>query len=87
MALGIGEILGIGASILGRSSASAKSGMTAAEAKLAYDFEDYKMTIAKPEQAVPVKFVQSSAQYSEFLQAWDNFLNNDYAEMAKRIIG
>jgi len=44
------------------------------------------MTIAKPEQAVPVKFGQSSAQYSEFLQAWDNFLNNDYAEMAKRII-
>ena len=47
---------------------------------------EYRET-ADPEAAKTVEFGQSSAQYSEFLQAWDNFLNNEYAEMAKRIIG
>jgi len=85
MALGISEILGIGASILGGKS----SGGTGVPSPTIIDMPkmyEYRET-ADPEAAKTVEFGQSSAQYSEFLQAWDNFLNNEYAEMAKRIVG
>ena len=85
MALGISEILGIGASILGGRS----SGGTGVPSPTIIDMPkmyEYRET-AEPEAAKKVEFGQSSAQYSEFLQAWDSFLNNEYAEMAKRIIG
>lgn len=85
MALGISEILSIGASVLGGRS----GGGTGVPAPTIIDMPklyEYRET-ADPEAAKSVEFGQSSAQYSEFLQAWDSFLNNEYAEMAKRIVG
>ena len=44
------------------------------------------MDTASPQEAEKVRFGQTSAQYTEFLQAWDSYLNNEYLEMAKRIM-
>lgn len=85
MALGIGEILGIGASILGGTSGGG-AGVSAPTIIDVPKLYEYRET-AEPEAAKKVEFGQSSAQYSEFLQAWDSYLNNEYAEMAKRIVG
>lgn len=85
MALGISEILSIGASVLGGRS----SGGTGVPSPTIIDMPklyEYRET-TDPEVAKTVEFGQSSAQYSDFLEAWDSFLNNEYAEMAKRIIG
>jgi len=37
-------------------------------------------------EAVPVGAVTGAAQYNQLLSAWDSYLNNEYLELAKRII-
>lgn len=83
MALGISEILSIGASVLGGKGSGGVPAPTIIDMPKLYEYRE----TAEPEAAKSVEFGQSSAQYSEFLQAWDSFLNNEYAEMAKRIVG
>jgi hypothetical protein len=85
MSLGIGEILGIGASILGGRSGGG-TGVSAPTIINMPKRYEYRETV-DPEVAKTVEFGESSAQYVEFLQAWDSFLNNEYSEMAKRIMG
>lgn len=87
MAIGLGSIFGIASSVLGsRSSSGTSKGMTAAEAMAAIDFEEYKRTITKPQEAVPTK-IGAVTQYSDLLNAWDDYLNNEYLELSKRILG
>lgn len=84
MALGIGDIFKIGASILGGGGGGVPDAPTAPDV----DFTRYMIDVRSPEKAVGVGGVQqTSAQYSQFLQAWDNYLKNDYLEMSKRFLG
>ena len=83
MSLGFKEILGIGASILGGGIGG--GGAQQIEAP-DINFTRYMMDTASPQEAEKVRFGQTSAQYTEFLQAWDSYLNNEYLEMAKRIM-
>ena len=83
MSLGFKEALTIGASILGgRSGGGGVQQIQAPD----INFTRFMMTPSSPEEAGTVKFGQTSAQYSEFLQAWDSYLNNEYLEMSKRIL-
>ena len=60
--------------------------MTAADVKSAINFTPYKMQTSAPEQAGEVGQVGGAVQYNQLLNAWDNYLNNEYLEMSKRII-
>ena len=72
--------------VLGRgSSETSNSGISVAEAKAAYNFEPYKMEIAEPKEAGKIGGVGAATQYNELLSAWDNYLNNEYLELSKRI--
>lgn len=84
MALGISDIFSIGASLLGGGGSGVPETPTAPD----IDFSRYMIDVGTPEKAVSVGGVQqTSAQYSQFLQAWDNYLKNEYLEMSKRMIG
>lgn len=82
MSLGFTEMLSIGASVLGGRSGGGVQQIEAPDV----NFTRFMMTTESPEQAQTVKFGQTSAQYTEFLQAWDSYLNNEYLEMSKRIM-
>ena len=70
--------------VLGRgASGSRNSGINIAEAMAAYDFP--RRPMAKPQEAVAVGGVGPATQYNELLSAWDNYLNNEYLELSKRI--
>jgi len=66
------------------SGGSEGSGISVAEAKAAYDFD--KRPFAKPKEATPAGQVSAAVTYNQLLSAWDDYLNNDYLEMSKRII-
>ena len=82
MSLGFTEMLSIGASVLGGSSGGGVQQVQAPDV----NFTRFMMTTESPEQAQTVTFGQTSAQYTEFLQSWDSYLNNEYLEMSKRIM-
>lgn len=85
MALGIGDIFKIGASLLGGGGGA---GIPESPTAPDIDYTRYMIDVRSPEKAVGVGGVQqTSAQYSQFLQAWDNYLKNDYLEMSKRFTG
>jgi len=85
MAIGLGDIFSIGASVLGGGGGSSTTYTPSARG---VDFTRYMIDARSPEKAVGVGGVQqTSAQYSQFLQAWDNYLKNDYLEMSKRFLG
>jgi len=67
----------------GSSGGSSDSGVSVAEAKAAYDFE--KRPMAKPQEAVAVGGVGQAVQYNDLLRAWDDYLNNEYLELSKRM--
>tara|TARA_R100000455_G_C6247730_1_gene105077 strand:- start:727 stop:984 length:258 start_codon:yes stop_codon:yes gene_type:complete len=69
----------------GRSGGSSAA-VNAAQAKAAVDFSEYKRDLVAMPQAVPVGAVTGAAQYNQLLAAWDSYLNNEYLELAKRII-
>jgi len=69
----------------GRSDGSSAA-VNAAQAKAAVDFSEYKRDLTAMPQAVPVGAVTGAAQYNQLLAAWDSYLNNEYLELAKRII-
>lgn len=71
--------------VLGRGSGGGNSGISVAEAKAAYDFGPYKMQTTTPQEAGRVGGVGPATQYNELLSAWDNYLNNEYLELSKRI--
>tara|TARA_R100000908_G_C3725331_1_gene126602 strand:- start:492 stop:746 length:255 start_codon:yes stop_codon:yes gene_type:complete len=83
MALGFSEIFSIGASILGGGIGG--GGMSQTPQAPDINFTRYMRETASPSESEAVRFGESTS-YSEFLRAWDSYLNNDYAEMSKRII-
>jgi len=84
MAIGLGDIFSIGSSLLSGGSSSS----TTSYAPQAPDvsFTRYMRKYQEPETAGKVGGIgKTSADYTQFLQAWDNYLNNDYLEMSKRM--
>jgi len=69
-----------------RGGEQQSSGITAADAKAAINFSQYKMQTKAPEPAGKVGAVSAAVTYNQLLSAWDDYLNNDYLEMSKRII-
>ena len=71
-----------------RQSSQPKSAATTmAEAKAAYNFKPYMEELKTPTQAVKVGAITQGSSYTELLNAWDNFLNNDYLEISKSMKG
>lgn len=86
MAIGLGDIFSIGASLLGGGS----SGTPYTPEARDISFKEYMYTTTRGVQAeaTPVGGVgKTSADYTQFLRAWDDYLNNDYLEMSKRMLG
>ena len=78
-----GTIFSAASSVLGRDGGT----QIVQGSRDRFRFRDvvYQQT-EEPTEAVQVGGVgQSSTQYSELLRAWDNYLTNEYSEMAKRI--
>jgi len=85
MAIGLGDIFSIGASVLGGGGGSSTTYTPSARG---VDFTRYMIDARSPEKAVGVGGVgKTSADYTQFLRAWDDYLSNDYLEMSKRIMG
>lgn len=87
MAIGLGDIFSIGASVLGGGGGSSTTYKPSAPD---VSFKEYMYTTTRgvQAQATPVGGVgKTSADYTQFLRAWDDYLNNDYLEMSKRIMG
>lgn len=72
--------------VMGSKGGQSGPAITAADAKAAINFSDYRMQTSSPEQAGEVGLVGGAAQYNQLLAAWDSYLNNEYLEMSKRII-
>jgi hypothetical protein len=83
MSLGFTEMLSIGASVLG--SGIGGGGMPQTPQAPDINFTRYMRSTTSPSESEAVRFGESTS-YSDFLRAWDSYLNNDYAEMSKRII-
>ena len=84
MAIGLSEIFSIGASILGGSGGGSQQ--TYEPSAPDVSFTRYMRKYQEPEVAGKVGGIgKTSADYTQFLQAWDNYLNNDYLEMSKRM--
>ena len=87
MAIGLGDIFSIGASVLGGGGGSSTPYTPSRDKKVNFSSYMYSTTRAVP-QATPVGAVgKTSADYTQFLRAWDDYLSNDYLEMSKRIMG
>jgi hypothetical protein len=85
MAIGLGDIFSIGASILGDESSTSYT--PTVDKKVDFSKYMYETKKSVPQATTVGGVGKTSADYTQFLRAWDDYLSNDYLEMSKRIMG
>ena len=87
MAIGLGDIFSIGASVLGGGGGSSTSYTPTIDKKVDFSKYMYETKKSVPQATTVGGVGKTSADYTQFLRAWDDYLSNDYLEMSKRIMG